>query len=327
MKKLLFVDDDTASRNLFKMAFGDSYNVYLANSAENALTILEQEEISVIVSDQKMPGKTGLEMFEILEIRETSKSIKILITGFHDIKIAIQAVNQGYIYKYITKPFQLEELGKAISEAFQKQDFILKKKKLRQTIHQEYEIRNKQFAHQLHENIAQNIASVNFNLNTLKSGDKITDEKLSHSDEVLRTTVHAVTELSHEISPFSIDCRNLKEAVNYLRKNEKEIVIYTNISEELNLPNKIEMHLFRLIQYLLRASKEQKKITSISFDLYQSKSKNNLQLIFYNNREIYGRDYVNMIELMIEPFDGELELLTISKHTTCSISFRAINQW
>jgi response regulator RpfG family c-di-GMP phosphodiesterase len=327
MKKLLFVDDDDASRNLFKMAYGDNYKVYLANSAENAITTLEKEEISVIISDQKMPGKSGLEMFEILEVRETSKSIKILITGFHEIKTAIEAVNQGYIYKYITKPFNLEDLSEVLKQAFQQYDSNIKKKKLKQTINQENEIRNQQFAHQLHENIAQNIASVNFNINTLKSGDDIADEKLNHSDDILKKTVLEMKELSQEISPFSRDCRNLKEAVEFLKKKEKEIVVYANIPADANLIKEFELHLFRLIQYLLKQCKEQKRITSVSFDIYQSKNKNNIQLVFYNNREIYGRDFLDTIRIMIEPYAGELELISVSKHTTCSIFFRAINQW
>ena len=77
-RKVLFVDDCQEIRSFFDLAFSDYYIIYLADSVENALGILEKEHIPIIVSDQKMPGKTGLELFEFLEKKETIKTIKIL---------------------------------------------------------------------------------------------------------------------------------------------------------------------------------------------------------------------------------------------------------
>ena len=76
MKKILYIDDEVSSRQLFNLSFKSDYQIFLANSALNGEEILEREEIPVIISDYTMPETNGIELSERL-VEKDSKSIFI----------------------------------------------------------------------------------------------------------------------------------------------------------------------------------------------------------------------------------------------------------
>jgi YesN/AraC family two-component response regulator len=92
--------------------------VFTAESAEEGRKILEKIEIHVILSDQRMPGMTGIEFFE--SILETFPSpIRILITGYTDINAVIDAINRGQVYKYLTKPWNENDIRIFVDKAYE----------------------------------------------------------------------------------------------------------------------------------------------------------------------------------------------------------------
>jgi Signal transduction histidine kinase len=115
--KLLYIDDEVNNLNSFKASFRFDYNVLLAASPAEAMQILAQhDDISVILSDQRMPDQTGVEFFE--EVRQIYPNpVRILITGFTDIESVISAVNRGHIFRYLKKPWSDVDLQSAIEEA------------------------------------------------------------------------------------------------------------------------------------------------------------------------------------------------------------------
>ncbi|HYH55400.1 MAG TPA: hybrid sensor histidine kinase/response regulator, partial [Anseongella sp.] len=98
-------------------AFRYDYTIYLANGADEALSCLKADpDISIIFSDQKMPGKSGVDFFE--EIRsQYPEPIRILITGYADIESVIAAINRGEVFRYIKKPWTETDIHSAIEEA------------------------------------------------------------------------------------------------------------------------------------------------------------------------------------------------------------------
>lgn len=116
--KVLYIDDEPNNLVSFKASFRFDYTIYLANDTEEAKTHLaNQKDISVILSDQKMPGKTGVEFFE--EIREEYPNpVRILITGYTDIESVISAINKGHVFRYIKKPWTDIDVQSAIDEAY-----------------------------------------------------------------------------------------------------------------------------------------------------------------------------------------------------------------
>jgi DNA-binding NtrC family response regulator len=115
---ILYVDDEVNNLNSFKAAFRRYFNIYTAQSAKEGRKLLEAEEIGVIITDQRMPGETGIEFLEsVLPIYPDT--IRILLTGFSDINAVIGAINRGQVYKYLVKPWQDEELKMYIENALE----------------------------------------------------------------------------------------------------------------------------------------------------------------------------------------------------------------
>jgi DNA-binding NtrC family response regulator len=115
---VLYVDDEVNNLNSFKAAFRRYFNIYTAQSAKEGRKILESGEIGVIITDQRMPGETGIEFLEsVLPIYPDT--IRILLTGFSDINAVMGAINRGQVYKYLVKPWQDDELKMYIQNALE----------------------------------------------------------------------------------------------------------------------------------------------------------------------------------------------------------------
>jgi C4-dicarboxylate-specific signal transduction histidine kinase len=114
--KVLFVDDDEANLVVCEAACGKDFQVLVANSADAALECMQQEEVGVIVADQRMPGTTGVELLEKVRI-DYPDTVRMLITAYADIHDAIQAINRGRVRRYLRKPWEPGELKAEITDA------------------------------------------------------------------------------------------------------------------------------------------------------------------------------------------------------------------
>lgn len=115
---LLVVDDELEITTSLAHLFRRNYHVVTATSADEALTILKQQDVSVIVSDQRMPEKSGSELLAEARLMN-SDVVRIILTGYADIEAVIQAVNEGQIFFYLTKPWRSNELQAVIGKAMQ----------------------------------------------------------------------------------------------------------------------------------------------------------------------------------------------------------------
>jgi len=113
---VLYVDDEQTNLFSFKASFRRDFNVFTANSGEDALKLMETEKIHVIVSDQRMPGMTGIELLQHVKVKYP-EPIRILLTGYADINAVIDAINKGEVYRYVTKPWNTDELKTIIIAA------------------------------------------------------------------------------------------------------------------------------------------------------------------------------------------------------------------
>lgn len=128
--RVLFVDDEVHNLEAFKATFRRDFQVFTCINVTEALELLDKEPMHVILSDQRMPGITGVEFFEKIQFA-LPDVMRILITGYADINIVVDAVNKGKIFKYIQKPWNNEQLKESILEAYKVyQDQITAKKDL-----------------------------------------------------------------------------------------------------------------------------------------------------------------------------------------------------
>ncbi len=113
---LLFVDDEPLILQSLEVLFRQQYNVLTCSDPRQALDIIRQEKVSVIVSDQRMPGLTGVELLR--EVKDISPyTIRILLTGYSDLQAIIDSVNVGEIFRYINKPWRINKLRETIQFA------------------------------------------------------------------------------------------------------------------------------------------------------------------------------------------------------------------
>lgn len=147
---IMVVDDEDAHLSSMESMLSDDYNIITARDGQEALDMIEKmespENISLIISDQRMPKLTGIELFEKL-LYILPKTIRIILTGYLDIPVIIDAVNKTQIYQFIQKPFEPEDLklrAKRAVEAFESQKKV---EEYRQTLgerNKELERKNKE---------------------------------------------------------------------------------------------------------------------------------------------------------------------------------------
>jgi response regulator RpfG family c-di-GMP phosphodiesterase len=130
---ILYIDDEIHNLNAFKASFRRTFNVFTADSAKDALPILQNEDIHVILTDQRMPNMTGVEFLaSILDVHPDP--IRILLTGYSDLTAVVDAINKGQVYLYITKPWQEEELRLNLEKAFEVFDLRRQNKLLNENL-------------------------------------------------------------------------------------------------------------------------------------------------------------------------------------------------
>ena len=117
--KILVVDDQALVLGVLKeiLARGP-YNVYTAQSAEQALEIMAHEVVDVVISDERMPGMRGSEFLAIIR-NQYPETVRIIITGHASLESTIRAINEGEIYRLLTKPVTSEDLHAAVKEALE----------------------------------------------------------------------------------------------------------------------------------------------------------------------------------------------------------------
>lgn len=127
--KLLIIDDEIEITKSIARQFRKKYKVFSATSASEGMTIMEKEHVQVILSDQRMPDMSGVDFFSIIKDKYPD-ALKLLITGYSDIEAVIGAINEGQIFRYVTKPWNPDELESIVREAFEKYELITNNRRL-----------------------------------------------------------------------------------------------------------------------------------------------------------------------------------------------------
>ncbi|MBP7284719.1 MAG: response regulator [Leptospiraceae bacterium] len=115
---ILYVDDEIENLTSFKFLFKRSFQIILANSATEGLQTLEEEDVQIVISDQRMPNMTGIEFLEKVS-SDHPEIVRILLTGYTDTETTTEALTQGKIDKCMSKPFELDEMKIALLEALE----------------------------------------------------------------------------------------------------------------------------------------------------------------------------------------------------------------
>ena len=114
--RVLFVDDDERVLNALQALFRNDYEVFTAESGAKGLEAAKRENVAIVVSDQRMPGMTGVEMLR--ELRKTApQTVRLLLTGYSDLAALVGSINEGEVFRFIRKPWDNEEIRTMLGEA------------------------------------------------------------------------------------------------------------------------------------------------------------------------------------------------------------------
>ncbi|WP_165244834.1 response regulator [Paludisphaera soli] len=113
---LLIVDDEPNVCDSVHDLLRREFRVLKAHSADEGYRLMQEEEVHIVMSDQRMPQITGVELLTRLKARYP-QAVRMLFTGFADLESVIAAINQGHVFQFIRKPWQPEELLEAVRQA------------------------------------------------------------------------------------------------------------------------------------------------------------------------------------------------------------------
>lgn len=135
VRTLLLVDDDEDVVKLLQILLSrNGYRVLGTTSAEHGLTLLGENRVDVVISDQSMPGMCGAEFLRrVKEIHPDS--VRIMLSGLNDLQSVTDAINEGAIYKFLSKPWDDGLLCANIEEAFRRKEMAMENRRLTQELH------------------------------------------------------------------------------------------------------------------------------------------------------------------------------------------------
>jgi DNA-binding NtrC family response regulator len=124
--KILIVDDEPANLRTLERLFRESYDVLIAESGAAALELLNHHDVALLITDQRMPEMTGIELLK-KTVTLRPRMVRIILTGYTDVDTLVEAINCGEVYRYVTKPWTNEELLVTVKRALEHYETIKKR--------------------------------------------------------------------------------------------------------------------------------------------------------------------------------------------------------
>ncbi len=132
---ILVVDDEPDNLDAFRFNFKRVFKIHTAGSGDEALGVLREHDVAVIVTDQRMPRMTGLEFLKAArEVRP--EAVPIILTAFTDVDVLIESINLGHVYRYITKPWDAKEVKGVLTQALERYHLRRENRRLTEQLEQ-----------------------------------------------------------------------------------------------------------------------------------------------------------------------------------------------
>lgn len=135
---VLIVDDEVANLEKLRRTFVDEFQVYEAKSGEEALSLLRDQPVSAIITDQKMPGVSGVELLR-RSLQVNPDLVRIILTGYTEVEDLMDAINQGHVHRYITKPWEPFSLKQTVKQDLERLELKKENERLNQELKAAYE--------------------------------------------------------------------------------------------------------------------------------------------------------------------------------------------
>jgi signal transduction histidine kinase len=243
---ILYVDDLKTNLILFQATFEKDYTVLLAESAARALDILKEQEVQILVTDQRMPGMTGTQLLEIVAA-EYPDVRRFLLTAFTDFETVVEAVNKGHIHGYINKPLKADEIRISFSNSLE----IYRLRRKNSQMMEELEAVNREL----------------MNLDGLKTDIiKLISREIRNPLNRIMGTLHLLKN--------KIEGKELVEVINILDSSVSRLEEFSSTAEQifvLKSPdhelNVSDVPLKRVLEYSIIEASEEMKENGLDLDL------------------------------------------------------------
>lgn len=177
--KILVVDDEPINIRLLERIFNRDYQVLCAFSGKEALELLKQHDVALIITDQRMPEMNGIEFLKLAaEMRP--RVIRIVISGYADVNILTDAINSGIIYRFLSKPWNNEDLQQTVARALEHFEIIKRQHELEQT--NERLTMQLDSINRLFEQFNQDISNINDDAAFADGNSETEDERIAMAD-------------------------------------------------------------------------------------------------------------------------------------------------
>jgi response regulator RpfG family c-di-GMP phosphodiesterase/DNA-binding CsgD family transcriptional regulator len=113
---VLYLDDDEGNLSVFESSFLRFFDVHTASRPADALKVLQDKPVNIILTDQRMPEMTGIEFLSTI-MPQHPEAIRMIVTAYTDVEVVVQAINECGIYRYITKPWNKDDLKQTLENA------------------------------------------------------------------------------------------------------------------------------------------------------------------------------------------------------------------
>ncbi len=268
---ILYIDDETLNLDSFTAVFWNHYNIYTAKNTNEAYTILHQNNIKVIISDQKMPGETGLDFFNRIK-PEFPDIILILLTGFADMQIVINAINSNILFRFVTKPWDKTDLKQTIDNAIK-----------------HYNI------NQLNNELVKNLEIKNHELIKEKEhaeeSDRLKTAFLSNLSHEVRTPLNGIVGFCEMLKQSYTDQERTNFFIDLILKSSHQLInIMNNIvelsqieSKSININNQ-KFGINNLINEIVDYTNNYYTSNTVTFAYNNCITQNNLEIISDKNK-------------------------------------------
>lgn len=317
--KILFVEDDPESTELFVNCFAEEFDILTAASAEEALEVFGQEsDFTMVLSDQNMPGMSGVELLSRLYAQHP-EIIRIIITGYIDISDAIDAINKGHIYQFILKPWDIVQMRMVLGQAAQtwvltkenrmlheqvleqnrlltqaNKQYLISEKNLRKlstALLNAREDEQKRIAMELHDELGQALAAMKLQIRVME--DEFSGVEQCPTEQVcswldrfrgnINEIIENVRRLSRNLSPVIIDDLGLDAALENIVQSFSSVyaINCSFLPESLEAIRSSDGQrlVYRLVQETLNNIGKHSKATHIDFTIKVDDKQATLKLV------------------------------------------------
>jgi len=290
--KVLFVDDEINVLSAIRRSvMEESYTAFFAGSASDALATMEKHEISVIVTDMRMPVMDGLTLLKMVK-EKYPRTVRIVLSGFTQLSQMLATINQGEIFKFITKPWATEtELLPVVRQGVDYYNLQVERDTLRenlakrniayQNIFRSMEQKKLQEKEELHNLYKISGLLFSFWRKTLTLALSEPMKHLSTQDEIVDVIEEIYLTYLSQL-PTVVDSRTSSTLINDITENCEKRLVINNAS---NLETKIEgNHKYLVMLFKILVHNVPTEYKKINCDLVQNKqSPGKLELIFAMN--------------------------------------------